>query len=262
MATAVFFHAHPDDECLTTGGTMARLAAEGHRVVLVTATDGALGEVPDGLLADGETLAARRSRELEASAQALGVASVHQLGYPDSGMVGTEGNAVPEAFWNADVDEVATRLARLLEEEGADVLVVYDQNGGYGHPDHIQVHRVGVRAADLAGTTSLYQVTVNRDAILGFMAEAAELGTALGEGTVPTPEEMAKIGLPASEISTTVDVGGFLPAKLAAMRCHETQIGDMTFFLTMPDEPFRQGFSQEWYVRMRAPAHTPADHLV
>jgi LmbE family N-acetylglucosaminyl deacetylase len=262
MATVVFLHAHPDDECLTTGGTMARLAAEGHRVVLVTATDGALGEVPDGLLAEGETLASRRAGEVRASARALG-ATLHLLGYADSGMVGTEGNVAPGAFCTVDVEEAATRLARLLEEEGADVLVAYDPNGGYGHPDHIQVHHVGLRAADLAGTPAVYQVTINRDALTRFMEQAAAAGVAPpGDGDVPTEEDMASLGLPESEITTVVDVSAHLDAKLAAMACHETQVGDMAFFLGLPPEVFRQTFGQEWYVRMRAPEATPADHLV
>ena len=263
MATVVFLHAHPDDECMTTGGTMARLAGEGHRVVLVTATDGARGEVPEGLLAEGETLAGRRRLELEASARALGVASLHHLGYADSGMAGTEGNAAPEAFCNVDVEEAAARLARLLEEEGADVLVAYDEHGGYGHPDHIQVHRVGLRAADLAGTPGLYQATISRDDILRFMAEAAELGMAPPDAEgMPTPEEMATIGLPDAEITTRVEVHDQVPAKLAAMRCHETQVGDMDFFLRLPEDVFRRMFAREAYVRMRAPAGVPDDHLV
>jgi LmbE family N-acetylglucosaminyl deacetylase len=263
MATVVFLHAHPDDECLTTGGTMARLAAEGHRVVLVTATDGALGEVPDGLLADGEALAARRELEVKASAEALGVAAVHLLGYADSGMVGTDGNAVPGAFCNVDVEEAAGKLARLLEEEGADVLVAYDDHGGYGHPDHIQVHRVGIRAADRAGTPALYQASINRDEVLRWMELAAEQGL-MPEGaeSAPTPEEMATLGLPESELTTCVDVDAFIEAKLAAMRCHETQVGDMGFFLKMTPDRFRQAFSREWYVRMRAPEGAPVDHLV
>ena len=263
MATVVFLHAHPDDECLTTGGTMARLAAEGHRVVLVTATDGALGEVPDGMLTEGETLAERRAREVQASARALGVTAVRMLGYADSGMVGTDGNAAPEAFCNVGVEEAAGRVARLLEEEGADVLVAYDEHGGYGHPDHIQVHRVGVRAADLAGTPSLYQATINRTVVLAFMEQAVEMGLMPeGEGDGPSPEEMAALGLPEEEIDTVVQVDRFVDAKRAAMRCHETQVGDMDFFLGMPVDTFRQAFSREWFVRMRAPAGTPADHLV
>jgi LmbE family N-acetylglucosaminyl deacetylase len=264
MATVVFLHAHPDDECLTTGGTIARLASEGHRVVLVTATDGALGECPEGLLAEGESLAARREREVRASAAALGVTRVHLLGYADSGMVGTEGNTAPGAFCSVDVEEAAAKLASLLQEEGADVMVAYDDHGGYGHPDHIQVHHVGIRAADIAGTPALYQVTINRDDILRFIAMAAEEGLmeATTEGSPPSPEEMATIGLPEAEITTFVDVARFVPDKLAAMRCHETQTGDMGFFLKMPEDRFRQAFGCEFYVRMRAPEGTPNDHLV
>lgn len=262
MATVVFLHAHPDDECLTTGGTMARLADEGHRVLLITATDGALGECPEGLLADGEALAELRALEVQASAAALGVASHRFLGYGDSGMVGTDGNAASGAFCNADVEEAAAQLAAWLAEVGADVLVTYDEHGGYGHPDHVQVHRVGVRAADLAGTPALYQATINRDAILALMAQAAELGLLREDGTGPSPEEMATIGLPADEITTILDVTAYTGAKQAAMRCHRTQVGDMAFFLAMPADTFTQAFGREWFVRMRAPEGTPENHLV
>ena len=260
MATVVFLHAHPDDECLITGGTMARLAAEGHRVVLVTATDGALGECPDGLLAEGEALADRRAAEVRASAAALGVAAHHFLGYRDSGMVGTEGNTAPDAFCNADVGEAAARLATRLREEAADVLVAYDDHGSYGHPDHIQVHHVGVRAADLAGTPGLYQATFNRDLFGRLVALAPEEFGAGGEP--PSEEMMVTIGLPETEIDTVVDVSGHVPAKLASMRCHQTQVGDMRVLLEMPLEAFTEAFGLEWFVRMRAPEATPADHLV
>ena len=262
MATVVFLHAHPDDECLTTGGTIARLAAEGHRVVLVTATDGALGECPEGLLAEGETLAERRAEEVRASAEVLGVAEHRFLGYGDSGMVGTEGNAAPGAFCNADVEEAASRLAGWLEEEGVDVLVAYDDHGGYGHPDHIQVHHVGLRAADLAGTPGLYQVTVNRDLMVRLIRQAAEQAMAGPDQDGPSEEMLATIGLPESEITTFVEVTAFLPTKLESMRCHQTQVGDMGFFLDMPVEAFAGAFGVEWYVRMRAPEETPVDHLV
>ncbi len=259
----MFLHAHPDDECLITGGTMARLAAEGHRVVLVTATDGALGECPDGLLADGETLAERRGEEVRASAAALGVAEHRFLGYGDSGMVGTEGNAAPGAFCNVDVEEAASRLARWLDEEQADALVAYDDHGTYGHPDHVQVHHVGLRAAELAATPAVYQVTLDRDSMVRLVEQAAELGLTWDDDEdAPTEEMMATIGLPASEITTVVDVVAAAPAKLASMRCHQTQVGDLRFFLGMPVEVFTQLFGQEWYVRVRAPEATPADHLV
>jgi LmbE family N-acetylglucosaminyl deacetylase len=262
VATVVFLHAHPDDECLTTGGTIARLAAEGHRIVLVTATDGALGECPDGLLEAGESLADRRAAELVASAEVLGVASLCMLGHADSGMVGTDGNDNPQAFCNVDVEAAAADLARLLHDEAADVLVAYDENGGYGHPDHIQVHRVGLRAAEMAGTPAVYQSTINRDQLLRFIDEAAESGLDPFEGQdAPNRGEVASFGVPEAEITTFVDVGAFVPVKLAAMRCHETQVGDMGFFLKMSEAAFGKAFGREFFVRLRAPEGTPEDHL-
>ena len=144
--TLVAFHAHPDDEALLTAGTMARAAAEGHRVVLVVATDGASGLVGSDVLAAGESLADRRLAELRRSATALGCARVELLGYADSGLDGHRGR-------RGGVRPAPTsrrrpaRLAELLVEEDADALTMYDPAGGYGHPDHVQVHRVGARAA-------------------------------------------------------------------------------------------------------------------
>src|SRR5579862_9015588 len=174
MATAVFFHAHPDDEAISTGGTMARMAAEGHRVVLVTATRGELGEVPEGMLSPGETLADRRAVELAAACEILGVARHEYLGYGDSGMAGEPTNDDPASFWKADLDEASKRLASILEDEHADVFVTYDENGGYGHPDHIQVHRVGLRAASLAETGRVFMATINRERLLSLADRADE----------------------------------------------------------------------------------------
>ena len=171
MATIVSFHAHPDDECISTGGTLAKAASDGHRVVLVWATRGENGEVPDGFLDQGEELWQRRIEEAARSAEILGVSRSEFLGYRDSGMMGTPENDDPRAFWQADVEEAAERLADILRDEGADVLIAYDDHGTYGHPDHIQVHRVGLLAAQKAGTGRVYQATANRDAIQkGFEA--------------------------------------------------------------------------------------------
>ncbi|NBO68183.1 MAG: PIG-L family deacetylase [Actinobacteria bacterium] len=125
MATLVCFHAHPDDECLATGGTIARASAEGHRVVLVVATDGAYGEVPQDL-EPGETLADRRAKEVAASAKVLGVARLEMFGYKDSGMTGWSQNSDPAAFINADVETAAQKLAKILQEEKADATTIYD----------------------------------------------------------------------------------------------------------------------------------------
>src|SRR3954447_10116475 len=174
MSTLVFFHAHPDDEAIATGGTMARAAAEGHRVVLVCATRGELGEVPEGFLASGETLTERREVEVLAAAEILGCARVAFLGYRDSGMEGEATNADEGCFATADIEEAAERLAAILREEDAEVLTVYDERGNYGHPDHVQVHRVGIRAAELAATPRVYEATVNRDHLMALMAARSE----------------------------------------------------------------------------------------
>ncbi|MFD4368647.1 PIG-L family deacetylase [Rhodococcus sp. NPDC058521] len=243
MSVLVCFHAHPDDEVFTTGGVMRQASDAGHRVVVVTATDGALGEVPDGLLAEGETLAARRKRELEASTTALGAHRLVQLHYADSGMAGDPANRNPDAFCNADVDEAAQHLARVLTEESADVVTIYDPNGGYGHPDHVQVHHVGVRAAELAGVEHVYEAAVSRDHVKRLLALNPEWSPD------STPPDLDNFGLPDSQITTVVDVRESMSAKRRAMHAHATQIGDFGPFLQMPEEQLQAMFGQEWFRR-------------
>jgi LmbE family N-acetylglucosaminyl deacetylase len=252
VATAVFFHAHPDDEAIATSGTMAKAAAAGHRVVLVTATRGEHGEVPDGYLDEGEELWRRRERELQDAARAIGVDRLEFLGYVDSGMVDTPENKAPESFWQADVEEAAERLATILREEQADVLTAYDANGNYGHPDHIQVHRVGVRAAELAGVRKVYENTIDRDYVIELMKKAKDYGMEVpGE----QPEEF-NLGMPGELITTVVDVREQLEVKKAAMRAHGSQIAETSFFLAMPDEAFEAMWGQEWYILRGAPQGT------
>jgi len=234
---------------------MARLAAGGHRVVLVTATRGELGEVPEGMLSPGESLADRRAVELAAACDVLGVARHEYLGYRDSGMEGEPTNDDPSSFWQADVDEAAKRLASILDEERADVLTAYDEHGGYGHPDHVQVHRVGLRAAELAGTDRVFMATVNRDYILSLAESAPEMGVAM------TEEQRAMLqtlGVRATRITTALDVTQFLDRKRRAMEVHATQISDTSFFLQMPDDVFGLVWGTEWYIRVGA---EPPEHL-
>ncbi len=250
MGTLVSFHAHPDDEAIVCGGTMAKAAAEGHRVVLVVATRGERGEVPDGFLASGELLGDRRVEETAAAARHLGVSRVEFLGYVDSGMFGAPENDALESFWRADVEEAARRLAGILDEERADVLTVYDETGGYGHPDHIQVHRVGVRAAELAGTPRVYEATADRDHMVAVMARAVELGL-----DVPAVD-MDSLGTPAWRITTTVDVRAYLPHKRRAMAAHASQIHETSFFLALPPDLFAAVWGLEWFIRRGAPPGT------
>ena len=250
--TLVTFHAHPDDEAIATGGVMARYAAEGNRVVLVVATRGELGEVADGVLEPGEALWERRVAETKRAAEILGVQRVEFLGYHDSGMMGEATNDAPEAFWSADVDEAAGRLAAILREEQADVLTAYDDHGGYGHPDHIQVHRVGVRAAELAGTPVVYETTMNRDHILRLLRERE---SEIPDGVErPDPEDFDDFGTPEELITTTVDVREFVDQKRSAMAAHQSQIDENHFFLMMPLDAFTEAFGQEWFIRRGAPA--------
>ena len=252
MATLVCFHAHPDDESIATAGVMAAAAADGHRVVLVVATLGEEGEVPDGFLTPGESLAERREAETRASAQIIGASRVEFLGYRDSGMAGTAANDHPEAFCQAVLDDAAERLATVLREEAADVVTIYDENGVYGHPDHVQVHRVGVRATELAGTPRVLESTMNRDYLRSLMLEAREAEAELGAVDSPDVDEM-QLGVPGDRITTRVDVTAHVERKRASMRAHASQISEQSFFLAMPDEAFARSFGIEWFIRRGVP---------
>lgn len=246
MATLVCFHAHPDDEALSTGGLMAKAAAAGHRVVLVTATRGEQGEPQPGVLAEGEELWQRRVVELAESAEILGAEPPRFLDYEDSGMIGEPTNDRPECFWQADVDEAAGRLAAILDEVEADVLTIYDEHGLYGHPDHIQVHRVGLSAAEKAGVTNVYEATVNRDRALASMEEmAAEMAESDIEG--PSVDDFDEFGVAENDLAYTVDVSSHLDAKRASMLAHRSQIPDQSFFLALPEDRFAVMFASESY---------------
>lgn len=264
MATLVCFHAHPDDEAIGTGGVIAKAASEGHRVVLVTATRGECGEVADGFLDDDEALGDRRVVETAAAAEILGVARNEFLGYHDSGMMGTPENDAPNAFWQADVEEAAQRLAAILQEEQADVLTMYDENGVYGHPDHIKVWQVGVRAAEIAGVAKVYESTINRTAWRRRMeqgdgpsrtvqnVDGVDTMVELPEGEPRTIE--FPLGVEEELLTTKVDVAEFVEVKKAAMRAHASQITDDSFFMKMDDATFREAFGTEWFILRGAPA--------
>ena len=249
MGTLVCFHAHPDDESISTGGTLARASAEGHRVVVVIATNGEYGEVPEDL-ADGETLVDRRRAETTRSAAALGVHRVVWLGYKDSGMTGWEQNSDPESFLQAPVDEAAEKLADILREEHADVLTVYDWHGNYGHPDHIKVNIVGHRAAEMVGVDRVFEATMNRDHIIRMVEAAREAGALFGEDFDPNAgaDDGNPLGMLESELTHAVDVSAYLTAKRESLRAHRSQITDTSFFLEMPDEAFDQSFGTEWFI--------------
>lgn len=266
--TLLAFHAHPDDEALLTSGTLARAAAEGHRVIVVTATDGDLGLTSSAYGAPGvSTLGRRRLAELWESCRALRVARVEWLGYADSGS-GDEVYPDPPGmvrFVRADVDEAAERLAQILREESVDVLLTYDAHGGYGHRDHVQVHRVGARAAELAGTPRVLQATVPRDLICRALDLVAHV--------YRFPPEFDRASFDraysaAAEITHRIDVRRHIPAKRASMRAHASQAaaddGDRTLaaFLRIPRPVYDLVFGGEWFVDPARPAGSPVAHDV
>jgi|SoiMethySBSTD1v2_1073268.scaffolds.fasta_scaffold03862_12 LmbE family N-acetylglucosaminyl deacetylase len=245
--TVVAFHAHPDDETLLTGGTLARLAAEGHRVMIVVATLGEAG-LTDTTRAGDTPLGERRLDELRSAADALGCHAVTSLGYADSGLNGARPD---RAFSCADVDAAAKQLADILRRERADVLTVYDPAGGYGHPDHVQVHAVGHRAATLAGTPVVLEATVDRHALLRI-ANLLRLVPGLPPGF--RPARLRETFSPRGRLTHRVDVRDHVAAKRAAMTAHSSQrTGGSTprslaVYLRLPFPLFRLVFGHEWYV--------------
>jgi LmbE family N-acetylglucosaminyl deacetylase len=188
---------------------------------------------------------------------------VEFLGYVDSGMMGTPENDVAGSFWQADVEEAAGRLAAILTDEGAHVVTAYDENGVYGHPDHIQVHRVGMRAAHLAGTPKAYMATTNRDRIRRWMEQAAAEGAETPDmpDDMPDPTDL-QIGVPEDRITTVVDVRDQVDVKRRSMAAHASQISEASFFLAMPPERFAEGFGWEWYILDGAPPGTHETDLL
>ncbi|RVX43976.1 LmbE family N-acetylglucosaminyl deacetylase [Nonomuraea polychroma] len=259
----MFFHAHPDDEALLTAGTMAMLAAEGHRVVLVVATAGERGLAE---MEPGEELGETRMKELYTSAAVLGCARVECLGYGDSGLSPKGGSAderPDNAFIDADSEEAAKALAAILQEERADLLAIYDPAGGYGHPDHVQVHRVGKRAAQIAGTEIVLEATVNRDPLVRLLKLASRFYTFPPEFDVRTFESAYS---PGESITHRVNVRKYTKQKRASMAAHASQAsgGDsdrtLAVLLKVPRPLYRFVFGTEWYVRRGLPEGTRLRH--
>ena len=268
ICTIVFFHAHPDDEALLTGGTIARLSAEGHRVVLVTATAGELG-LAAAEITRSAGLGDIRRDELQESARILGCARSVVLGYRDSGSSAdaANGRAAALSFAHVPVEDAARRLAELLIEEAADVLTIYDPAGGYGHPDHVQVHRVGVRAAELAGTGVVLEATVDRR----LLQRALSWGRWFAPRTSDfAPSRFDALFAEPARITHRVDVSGYLDQKQAAMSAHSSQATSdagmergLAWMLRLPRPLYRLIFGHEWFVELgRVPSRRPLDDVL
>jgi N-acetyl-1-D-myo-inositol-2-amino-2-deoxy-alpha-D-glucopyranoside deacetylase len=245
-------HAHPDDESIGTGATMAKYAAEGARVTLVTCTLGELGEIIPPALRHllPDELGEYRIGELARACEALGVTDHRFLGgagrWRDSGMMGLPDNDDPRCFWQADVDEAAAGLARTIREVEPDAIVTYDANGFYGHPDHIQAHRVAWRAVELAKRKAKFYATAMPRSVL---AEAVKL---------PADSWFARVtdlpvGVPDDQVTTAIDATKYLDAKLAAMRAHETQITVDGEFFALSNDLGQRALGTEYYTLLAGP---------
>ncbi|MGP3688280.1 N-acetyl-1-D-myo-inositol-2-amino-2-deoxy-alpha-D-glucopyranoside deacetylase [Streptomyces sp. IBSNAI002] len=274
-------HAHPDDESINNGVTMAKYAAEGAHVTLVTCTLGEEGEViPPGLahLASDrdDDLGTHRVGELAAAMAELGVTDHRFLGgpgrYRDSGMMGAPQNRRPEAFWSADVDEAAAHLVEVIREVRPQVLVTYDPDGGYGHPDHIQAHRVAMRAAELAAETAyrrdlgephgigkIYWNRVPRSVVEeGFATLRAAAGIEAPFPGVASPEDVPGV-VPDERITTEIEAAEELvAAKAAAMRAHATQIAVDGPFFALSNDLAQPLFTREYYELVAGRPGAPA----
>jgi LmbE family N-acetylglucosaminyl deacetylase len=262
--TMLCVHAHPDDESSTTGGILRTYADQGVRTVLVTCTDGALGDAPDGTTPEAEqhdpsTVAEHRAEELTRAAAILGIARVEMLGYPDSGMEGWAQNDAAGSFWSTPVEVAAARLVPILLAERPQVVVTYDEIGFYGHPDHIQAHRVTRAALETSGlTSSLFYPAIPSSAFKRFREVLREADVE-GPGT-DDEEGGGPPGTPDEKIDVVMDVSSAVDAKFDALAAHASQT-ESSFFLKMGRERFRQFFGTEWFVRAIDPlGRTGVDH--
>ncbi|MFD7404829.1 N-acetyl-1-D-myo-inositol-2-amino-2-deoxy-alpha-D-glucopyranoside deacetylase [Streptomyces sp. NPDC059866] len=254
-------HAHPDDESINNGATMAKYAAEGAHVTLVTCTLGELGEVipPELAHLTGVALGEYRLRELTAAMRELGVEDFRLLGgvgrYRDSGMIGLAANDDAACFWQADVDEAAAHLVEVIREVRPQVLITYDPDGGYGHPDHIQAHRIAQRAAELAAAEGLPIAKVYWNRVPRTVAEKAFAGLQEDLSRLPFPRAATLDDVPGvvddERITTEIDGTAYAAAKAAAMRAHATQIDVAEPYFALSNELAQPVFTTEYYELVR-----------
>ncbi|GGX27644.1 N-acetyl-1-D-myo-inositol-2-amino-2-deoxy-alpha-D-glucopyranoside deacetylase [Streptomyces chartreusis] len=265
-------HAHPDDESINNGATMARYAAEGVRVTLVTCTLGEHGEVipPELRHLTGTELGEHRLGELTAAMRELGVEDFRLLGgrgrYEDSGMMGIADNDDPASLWQADVDTAARELVEVILEVRPQVLVTYDPDGGYGHPDHIQTHRIAMRAAELAVDTGweipkVYWNRVPRTAADEAFARLQADLPGLPFGKAATVADVPGV-VADDRITTVIDGTAHAAAKAAAMRAHATQIEVAEPYFVLSNELAQPLFTTEYYELVRGePGSRPESDL-
>ena len=247
-------HAHPDDESSSTGGILAQYADEGIRTVVVTCTNGELGDAPGGIKPgeaghDGTEVARIRRRELEEACATLGVDHVEMLGYHDSGMVDWEHKDRPDVFCNIPVDVAAARLGALFERYRPDVVVTYDENGGYDHPDHVHASRVTMAAVALTGIPSkAYFTAFRRSMFERFVAVLEEQGADVSEFPQPDEQTVRLMDAIEASITTFIDVAAVVERKRLALATHASQIEE-SLWARLPASEFGPIFGEEAFIR-------------
>ena len=262
MGTLLLVHAHPDDEAISTGGVMMKAKAHGHRVVLVTATRGEVGEIHNmDEAASRPRLGEIRTEELKAAGDILGVDRIELLGYRDSGMVDTDDNKDPRSFHQARLEEAAGKLAAVVRDERPDVVVTYGEDGVYGHPDHIKAHHVTNAVFDMLereGWTprKLYYTAIPRSMMEAFMKQMPE--EAMRQNT-----NMRIAGTPDELVTTRVDVHDYVDQKRRAFAAHVSQNDPNSWFTTMASQIYELAFGTEYYqlARGKPGSELPEDDL-
>ena len=264
MPGLLSFHAHPDDEVIQTGGLLARTAASGRPTMVLTATDGAEGEIHnyDDVDSIRPRLAEVRAEEVAAAMSILGVENQAFLGYRDSGMMGEDSNLHPDCFWQADFDVAVGRVIGHIRRFRPDVMTIYDPYGGYGHPNHIQTHRVGLAAVFAATDLARYPLEEGEEAWMvpkvywstwprSRRKRFAEMRLAAGEITQEEFDKSAESGTP-DELLTFVDTAEMVDVKLKALRAHRSQIPDDWFLLSLEEDVRNAVMSLESFYRVHS----------
>jgi LmbE family N-acetylglucosaminyl deacetylase len=267
VRTLLAVHAHPDDETIVTGGILARYSAEGVRTVIVTCTRGDVGGVADNVRVDASGLGALRERELNAAAATLGISRLDVLGYGDSGMLRATDNRPVNAFSNVDVGAAADQLLRIIEQERPQVMVTYDETGGYGHPDHVKAHQVAVAAFEAAGCrrpAKLYFVRFpegwSRRFVAGLKREGIAAPSSAPAG-VDAGQADVDIGVPDALVTTAIDVRRYVETKRAALACHRSQMPPDHFLMRMSRLFAGRMWAYEFFSREVGPTTARSGHL-
>lgn len=262
--TLMAVHAHPDDESSSTGGVLAMYADQGIRTIVVTCTNGELGDAPGGIKPgdaahDEATVAAIRLAELDTACGILGVGVLEKLGYQDSGMVDWDYKARPQAFCNVPIEESSARLAALMERYQPQVVVTYDEFGGYDHPDHVQANRVTLAAIERTGIPAKLYLTARRwRDFERLRTRMVELGVDVGPRPQLDARRVELMQAAAARITTTVDTTSVASRKRDALRAHASQLAE-SWFAKMPESMFDEVFGFESFIREqdRTGAPTP-----